>query len=73
MVVGATLVAAAEVATTDAGAMAAEAAATAAAAAVAAAEAIGAGLTACRPGALMVMAISPARGSHYFGKRTASN
>jgi hypothetical protein len=40
---------------------------------VAAAEAIGAGLTACRPGALMVMAISPARRSQYFGKRTASN
>jgi hypothetical protein len=44
----------------------------AAVAAVAAGEAIGAGLTACRLGALMVMAISQ-HASQYFGKCTSSN
>jgi hypothetical protein len=73
MVVGdATRMSVAEVATTDAGATAAEVAATAAVAAVAsasslvaaaaaAAEDIGVGLTACGRGVLIRMAISPAQ------------
>jgi hypothetical protein len=42
------------------------AAAAAAAAVITITEATGAGLTACRPGALMVMAISPTRGSSTY-------